>query len=83
MAGDTNGVFDVFVHDRGPVIVDTDGDGIPDTEDACAATPGLAELDGCPASFLVIDEDSIDNGTPPNPPRPGAQLWRQGVSAPP
>ena len=47
-------------------VVDGDNDGVPDAEDNCPDTPGLPELQGCPALFLVIDEDSIDNGNPPN-----------------
>ncbi len=31
-----------------PPVVDRDNDGIPDTEDKCPDTPGLAALQGCP-----------------------------------
>ena len=42
---------------------DLDGDGIGDACDACPGTHGLPGLQGCPGIFLLIDEDSIDNGT--------------------
>jgi hypothetical protein len=48
---------------------DTDGDGVPDTVDACPATPGPASLNGCP--------DSDGDGVPdikdacPTVPAPG------------
>jgi len=50
VTGDTNAVGDAFVHDRGPVgPVDTDGDGIPDAQDACPDTPAGQPVDaqGC------------------------------------
>ncbi|MEO7264498.1 MAG: OmpA family protein, partial [Ferruginibacter sp.] len=31
-----------------PVILDRDGDGVPDADDRCPDTPGLASLQGCP-----------------------------------
>lgn len=31
-----------------PVVLDTDGDGIPDSEDECPDVPGLVEFNGCP-----------------------------------
>ena len=31
-----------------PVILDRDNDGVPDTDDKCPDTPGLAALQGCP-----------------------------------
>ena len=31
-----------------PPVVDRDGDGVPDAEDKCPDTPGLASLQGCP-----------------------------------
>lgn len=33
-----------------PVVIDTDGDGVPDDEDECPTIPGLAEFNGCPDS---------------------------------
>ncbi len=31
-----------------PVVLDRDGDGVPDADDKCPDTPGLASLQGCP-----------------------------------
>ncbi|MBC7937165.1 MAG: OmpA family protein [Rhizobacter sp.] len=31
-----------------PVVLDRDGDGVPDADDKCPDTPGLAALQGCP-----------------------------------
>jgi OmpA-OmpF porin, OOP family len=31
-----------------PVVIDRDGDGVPDSTDRCPDTPGLAALQGCP-----------------------------------
>ncbi len=38
--------------------VDTDGDGIPDSEDACPAEKGTKTLNGCPAPVIPPFEDT-------------------------
>jgi hypothetical protein len=35
---------------------DSDGDGIPDTLDACPDTPGLPEYGGCPGEVETLEE---------------------------
>lgn len=50
-----------------PKIVDTDGDGIPDEEDACPLVAGLPELDGCPDT----DGDGIPDHLDECPDEPG------------
>ncbi len=41
-----------------PVILDRDNDGVPDVDDKCPDTPGLASLQGCPDT----DGDGIADG---------------------
>lgn len=41
-----------------PMIMDRDGDGVPDADDKCPDTPGLASLQGCPDR----DGDGIADG---------------------
>ncbi|RZM07598.1 MAG: hypothetical protein EOO88_51530, partial [Pedobacter sp.] len=41
-----------------PVVLDRDGDGVPDADDKCPDTPGLASLQGCPDR----DGDGIADG---------------------
>lgn len=41
-----------------PVVLDRDGDGVPDDSDKCPDTPGLASLQGCPDR----DGDGIADG---------------------
>ena len=67
------------------VIVDTDKDGIPDTEDACPGTPGVRTIDpktnGCPPPPPDRDHDGVLDpddlcpdepvGDHPDPKRPG------------
>jgi OOP family OmpA-OmpF porin len=50
-----------------PKIVDTDGDGIPDEEDACPLVAGLPEFDGCPDT----DGDGIPDHLDACPDEPG------------
>ena len=72
---------------RRPVIVDSDGDGIPDSVDACPSVPGVANsdpgLNGCPAPSdrdhdgVVDAEDRCPDlamGNHPDPARRGCPL---------
>jgi len=52
---------------RPSLLADSDGDGIPDSEDACPTQPGLAEFDGCPDS----DGDQIPDNVDKCPKEPG------------
>lgn len=47
-----------------PIIVDTDGDGVPDSADLCPGTAAGAEVDnfGCAQSQLDEDGDGVANG---------------------
>ncbi|HNE49693.1 MAG: OmpA family protein [Chitinophagales bacterium] len=47
--------------------VDTDGDGIPDIDDACPTVPGLAQFNGCPDT----DGDGIEDSKDECPTVPG------------
>jgi hypothetical protein len=40
--------FCVMVNNFIPPPVDTDGDGVPDSQDVCPTVPGLASNNGCP-----------------------------------
>ena len=44
-----------------PISLDADGDGVPDEEDLCPNTPGVAPT-GCPASSYVALGDSYSSG---------------------
>ena len=59
--------FDL-VSARTGLLADTDGDGIPDAEDACPTQPGLAEFDGCPDTDGDQVPDNVDKC--PNEPGP-------------
>lgn len=52
MPGMTGDNIDFFQHSAGLVfrfgLLDRDGDGIPDRDDECPDTPGLAKFNGCP-----------------------------------
>ncbi len=52
---------------RSGSLVDSDGDGVPDSEDACPTQPGPAEFDGCPDS----DGDQIPDNLDKCPNQPG------------
>ncbi len=52
---------------RPGLLVDTDGDGVPDSEDACPTQPGLAEFDGCPDT----DGDQVPDNVDKCPHEPG------------
>ncbi len=60
-----------FQHSAGIVfqfgMIDTDGDGIPDKDDECPETPGLAEFNGCPDT----DGDGIPDHLDECPNTPG------------
>lgn len=57
--------------DTTPIIVekpiDTDGDGIPDIDDACPTVPGIAKFNGCPDT----DSDGIEDSKDECPTVPG------------
>lgn len=56
---DLTGGFTVLFGDgqeeQPPVVIDQDGDGVPDAQDPCPTTPGLLPMMGCPDQ----DEDGI------------------------
>jgi len=56
--GDTNGEWDIFVRDRQGAPPDSDGDGVPDDQDACPDVFGTGP-DGCP-----LPTDSDGDGVP-------------------
>src|SRR5215831_12892037 len=58
--------FDLTAHPPG-LLADADGDGIPDSEDACPNQPGLAEFDGCPDT----DGDQVPDNVDKCPKEPG------------
>jgi outer membrane protein OmpA-like peptidoglycan-associated protein len=58
--------FDLGAH-RQVLLADSDGDGIPDSEDACPTQPGPAEFDGCPDT----DGDQIPDNVDKCPNEPG------------
>ena len=45
VAGDTNGLFDIFVHDRGSGSPDSDLDGFPDAVDNCPSVSNADQTD--------------------------------------
>ncbi len=49
-----------FARQRPSLLVDSDGDGIPDSEDACPNQPGPAEYDGCPDTDGDQVPDNLD-----------------------
>jgi len=59
--------FDLAAHPSG-LLADSDGDGVPDSEDACPMQPGPAEFDGCPDSDGDQVPDNVDKC--PNEPGP-------------
>jgi len=59
--------FDLTAHPPA-LLADSDGDGIPDSEDACPHQPGLAEFDGCPDTDGDQVPDNVDKC--PNEPGP-------------
>ena len=59
--------FDLGAH-RQVLLADSDGDGIPDSEDACPTQPGPAEFDGCPDTDGDQVPDNVDKC--PNEPGP-------------
>ncbi len=59
--------FDLAAHGSG-LLADSDGDGVPDSEDACPTQPGPAEYDGCPDSDGDQVPDNLDKC--PNEPGP-------------
>jgi outer membrane protein OmpA-like peptidoglycan-associated protein len=58
--------FDVAAW-RQSSLVDTDGDGVPDSEDECPTVPGPAEFDGCPDT----DGDQVPDHVDKCPLEPG------------
>ena len=56
------GLFVTFggEEDTGPVLLDTDGDGFLDDEDACPAVPGVGSAKGCPDADADTVADSQD-----------------------
>ncbi|MGB5006888.1 MAG: OmpA family protein [Ferruginibacter sp.] len=60
-----------------PVVLDRDGDGIPDADDKCPDVPGLASLQGCPDR----DGDGIADGDDKCPDVPGLARY-QGCPIP-
>ena len=44
-----------------PATLDTDGDGIPDSQDKCPNTPGVAKYNGCPVPDTDGDGINDDN----------------------
>jgi OmpA-OmpF porin, OOP family len=83
--------FDFSTH-RSVLLADSDGDGVPDSEDACPTQPGLPEFDGCPDTDGDQVPDNVDkcpnepgpasnNGCPLGPPfvvLEGAQIHLRG-----
>jgi outer membrane protein OmpA-like peptidoglycan-associated protein len=61
------------------VVTDTDGDGIPDTEDKCPTVPGLAKYQGCP--IPDTDGDGINDEEDKCPTVPGVAKY-QGCPIP-
>jgi len=59
--------IDLAAHPSG-LLADSDGDGVPDSEDACPMQPGPAEFDGCPDSDGDQVPDNVDKC--PNEPGP-------------
>jgi len=53
--------------EKEPIILDTDGDGIPDHEDKCPTVPGVASAQGCPDA----DGDGIPDDEDRCPHEPG------------
>ncbi|MCA9831683.1 MAG: VWA domain-containing protein, partial [Dehalococcoidia bacterium] len=51
-----------FVNTPKPTPGDADGDGVPDVDDKCSATPGTAGLLGCPTQADLLA--TLPNGTP-------------------
>lgn len=52
-----------------PAVLDSDNDGIPDSEDKCPNTPGLAKYNGCP--IPDSDNDGINDELDKCPNTPG------------
>lgn len=59
--------YEVVVTGQNGCFVDTDGDGIPDPDDACPTIPGLPEFNGCPDT----DGDGIPDPDDDCPTIPG------------
>jgi len=68
-----------FPRQRPSLLVDSDGDGIADSEDACPNQPGLAEFDGCPDT----DGDQVPDNVDKCPNEPGPALNAGCPYAPP
>jgi outer membrane protein OmpA-like peptidoglycan-associated protein len=65
--------YDFDLAARRPVMLaDSDGDGIPDSEDACPNQPGLPEFDGCPDTDGDQVPDNVDKC--PNEPGPASNF---------
>jgi outer membrane protein OmpA-like peptidoglycan-associated protein len=60
-----------------PVVLDRDGDGVPDADDKCPDVPGIAALQGCPDK----DADGIADGDDKCPDVPGIAKY-QGCPIP-
>lgn len=59
--------FEPLGQARSELWADSDGDGIPDPQDACPAQPGLPEFDGCPDR----DGDQVPDNVDKCPDKPG------------
>lgn len=56
-----------------PAVVDSDGDGVPDSQDKCPNVPGLAKYNGCP--IPDSDNDGVNDEEDKCPNTPGVAKY--------